>query len=181
MAVQILGNEEFRFRRRIRKAYLQAMASARRYILIENAYFIPDRRVRQALGRAVRRGVTVAVVVASQGDVRIAEYASRSLYGQLLAAGIRIFEWPGGMMHAKTAVIDDTWAIVGSYNFDAISLLRQLEVAAVVADPRFACQLREQTLADVTRCHEVTRSEWAARPWSQKFVEALAHGVRRWL
>ena len=138
MRVRVLGNAAFRPRFRIRRAYLHAIRHAQRYILIENAYFIPDAGVRRALASAVKRGVVVAVAVARQSDVRVVAYASRSLYGTLLDSGVRLFEWQRGMLHAKTAVIDDAWSVVGSYNFDQRSLMHQLEAVAVIADPKFA-------------------------------------------
>jgi cardiolipin synthase len=181
VAVRIIGNREFRRRQDIRRAYLHAIRRAQRYILIENAYFIPDRGIRRALARAAARRVLVAVVLARNSDVTTAAYASRSLYSDLLASGVRLFEWPFGMMHAKTAAIDDAWATVGSYNFDHRSLLHQLESVAVVADPGFARRLREQTLADLAKCREITLMEHESRPWRQMLLESAAYFVRRWL
>jgi cardiolipin synthase len=181
VAVRIIGNREFRCRHDIRRAYLHAIQNARSYILIENAYFIPDRGVRRALAHAAARHVLVAVVLSRNSDVPAAAYASRSLYSELLAAGVRLFEWPFGMMHAKTAVIDDAWATVGSYNFDHRSLLHQLESVAVVADPAFARRLRDQTLADIAQCREITLMEHESRPWRRMLLESAAYLVRRWL
>jgi cardiolipin synthase len=181
VAVRIIGNREFRHRQDIRRTYLHAIRRAQRYILIENAYFIPDRGIRRALARAAARRVLVAVVLARNSDVTTAAYASRSLYSDLLASGVRLFEWPFGMMHAKTAAIDDAWATVGSYNFDHRSLLHQLESVAVVADPGFARRLREQTLADLAKCREITLMEHESRPWRQMLLESAAYFVRRWL
>jgi cardiolipin synthase len=181
VAVRIIGNRELRFRRRIRSAYLYAINNARQYILIENAYFIPDYHIRMALALAVRRGVKVAVIVAKDGDVPLASHASRSLYTRLLRSGVRIFEWPDGMMHAKTAVIDDVWSIVGSYNLDHRSLLHQLEAVALVVDTEFSYRLRQQGLADLACCHEVTLQEHLARPWYRKLQETLAYKIRYWL
>ncbi|NLE28415.1 MAG: cardiolipin synthase ClsB [Phycisphaerae bacterium] len=179
--VRIIGNRELRFRRRIRSAYLYAINNARKYILIENAYFIPDYHIRMALALAVRRGVQVAVLVAKDGDVPLAADASRSLYTRLLRSGVRIFEWPDGMMHAKTAVIDDVWSIVGSYNLDHRSLLHQLEAVALVVDSNFSYRLRQQTLADLACCRELTLERHQARPWHWKLREALAYKIRYWL
>ena len=123
----------------------------------------------------------VAVVLARNSDVSAAGYASRSLYSDLLTSGVRLFEWPFGMMHAKTAVIDDAWATVGSYNFDHRSLLHQLESVAVVADPAFARVLRDQTFADLAKCREITLAEHESRPWRQMLLESAAYLVRRWL
>jgi cardiolipin synthase len=181
LPVSLVGNEEFRYRRRIRRAYLKAICSTQRYVLIENAYFIPSRSVRRALLQAVRRGVVVAVVLTARSDMPITAYATRWLYGALLSGGVRIFEWPVTMMHAKTAVFDDSWSIIGSYNFDHRSLLHQLESVAVVADPGLAAQLRDQTLADISRCHEVRLDAHRRRPWWKKTLEYLAYLLRHWL
>lgn len=181
VAVDILGNEEFRYRRRIHRAHLHAIRSARDYILIENAYFIPDRDVRRALAAAVKRGVAVAVVVSRHSDVATAAYATRSLYGELLASGVRIFEWPEPMLHAKTAVIDDAWSIVGSYNFDRRSLLHQLEAVAMIADASFARQLRQQTLQDIAQCEEITLARHESRPLRVMLLEAMAFMLKYWL
>jgi cardiolipin synthase len=150
-------------------------------VLIENAYFIPSPSVRRALLQAVRRGVVVAVVLTARSDVPITAYATRWLYGALLSGGVRIFEWPVSMMHAKTAVFDDAWAIIGSYNFDHRSLLHQLESVAVVADPGLAAQLRDQTLADISHCYEVRLDVHRRRPWWKKALEFLAYLLRHWL
>jgi cardiolipin synthase len=181
VAVQLLGNREFKLRRLIHNAYLHAINRAQHYILIENAYFIPDKKIRRALALAVRRGVKVAVLLSRDSDRRVVAYASRSLYSGLLSSGVRIFEWPVTMMHAKTAVIDDAWAIVGSYNFDHRSLFHNLEVAALVADSAFAQNMREQTLADIANASELTLKQHKLRPWYQKLLEPIAYFLRNWL
>ena len=181
VVVQILGNHEFRLRRRIQRAYLHAIRNARQYVLIENAYFIPDGRFRRALARAVRRGAVVAVAVARHSDVTLAALAGKHLYRELLKAGVKFFEWPEGMMHAKTAVIDDAWSIVGSYNFDHRSLMHQLEAVAVIADAAFARRLRDQQLLDLSRCEELTLRQHDARPMLQKLAECCAYLFRYWL
>ncbi len=181
LPVQIIGNEEFSNRRTIRKAYLYAISRAQRYILIENAYFIPDRAMRRALTRAAKRGVVVAVAVARYSDIAVVAHASRSIYSELLAGGVRLFEWPREMLHAKTAVIDDAWSLVGSYNLDHRSLIHQLEVVAVIADADFARRLRDQTLADLAQCHQVTLEEHESRPLRQILLESAAYFMRSWL
>jgi cardiolipin synthase len=85
------------------------------------------------------------------------------------------------VLHAKTAVIDDAWAIVGSYNFDHRSLWHALEAVAVVADPDFARRLRDQMLADLAGSRPVTLVERRRRPWREKVLEELAYLVRHWL
>jgi cardiolipin synthase len=179
--VSIVGNEILLRRRRIYRAYLRAICGAQRYVLIENAYFIPSRAVRRALIKAARRGVFVGIVVGARSDVPITAYAMRWLYDQLLTGGVRLFEWPVSVLHAKTAVVDDAWLIVGSYNFDRRSLLHQLESVAVVADKDAAIQLRDRTLADIARCEEVVLDTHRRRPWWLKAAQYVAYLLRHWL
>ncbi len=179
--VSLVGNELLRHRRRIHRAYVTAIGRARRYVMVANAYFIPSKPVRRALIRAAQRGLFVGVVVPAQSDIPITAYASRWLYGELLAGGVRLFEWPDTVMHAKTAVIDDAWSIVGSWNFDHRSLVHQLECVAVIADMTFAVGLREQTLIDIARCREVSLEAYRTRPWWNKALEYCAYLLRHWL
>jgi cardiolipin synthase len=181
VALEILGNEEFLFRRRIHRAYLYAIDNARRYILIANAYFLPERSMRRALARAVRRGVTVAIILTQKSDLKVVNLAGRYLYRDLLLSGVRLFEWPLTMMHAKTAVIDDAWAVVGSYNFDRRSLLSQLEIAAFIVDSDFAIHLRGQSLEDIEKCEELALEVYEFRPRYQKILEWAAHLLAPWL
>jgi cardiolipin synthase len=85
------------------------------------------------------------------------------------------------MMHAKTAVVDDAWAIIGSYNFDQRSLFHNLESAVLVADPVFAHKLREQMVTDITRCIEITLDQHQKRKLYHKLLETMAHFFRKWL
>lgn len=179
--VSVVGNEILRRRRRIHRACVRAICGAQRYVLIENAYFIPSRAVRRALIRAAQRGVLVGVVVGARSDVPIMTRAARRLYDRLLRGGVRLFERPVSAMHAKTAVIDDAWLVVGSYNFDRRSLLHQPESVAVVADADAAVRLRDRTLADIAWCREVALGTHRRRPWWQKAIQYMACLLRHWL
>jgi len=181
LPMRILSNRELLMRMRIKRAYLKAIRAAQFYILIENAFFIPDRDVLRALYGAVRRGVKVAVVVAMQHDVRVAAMAARALYDELLAHGVRLFEYPISMIHSKVAVIDDCWSIVSSYNLNHRSLIHDLEVGALFFDDRFARALRDQILTDITKCNELTKDLHRARPWNVMLMESCCYQFRYWL
>ena len=181
VSVEILSNRELRMRMRIKRAYLRAIQAAHRYILIENAFFIPDRDVLRALYAAARRGVVVGVVVAMKHDVRIAALASRALYDELLVHGVRLFEYPISMIHSKVAVIDDRWAIVSSYNLNHRSLLHDLEVGALFFDERFAVAVRDQILQDIGKCNEISKDLHRARPWNIALAESICYQFRYWL
>ncbi len=179
--VQVISNVMMRSRSHMRHAYLRAIRRADRTISLMNAYFIPDRGLRRAFARAVRRGVSVRVIVPSTSDVQAVRYASRHLYARLMRTGVRIFEWPGAMMHAKTGVIDEVWSTIGSYNLDRRSFLHNLEVALVVIDSPVGAELQLEFEKQLARCREVIPAEWERRSWWQKTKEWLFYGFRYWL
>jgi cardiolipin synthase len=107
---------------RLRRRYLRAFARARRDIFLAHGYFIPDRGVVRALTSASRRGIQVHLLLAGQANHLLVRAATRSLYRQLLAAGVAIHEWQGSLMHAKVAIVDGEHLLIGSFNLDRLSL-----------------------------------------------------------
>jgi cardiolipin synthase A/B len=176
-----VGNEDLRRRATIRRFYLHAMRRARETIHIMNAYFIPDRGVRRVLANAVRRGVRVTVIVPEKSDLRSVQFASQHLYAKLLKAGVRIFEYPERMMHAKSAVVDAVWATIGSYNLDARSLFHNLEVVLCIVDRAFAAVVRAQIEEDAAASRELVPEVWRQRPWWRKVAEWFFFQFRHWL
>jgi cardiolipin synthase len=172
--------DNLRHRRDIESAYLAAIRVARREILIANAYFFPGIRFRRALIAAARRGVHVTLLLQARVEYVLLHYASRALYGQLLAAGVAIQEYHRSFLHAKVAVVDERWATVGSSNIDPYSLLMSREANIMVRDPQFAGELR----AELARMIEagsrpVAPQSWAGRPRVYKAVVWIAYGVVR--
>lgn len=143
MEAALLVRDNLRHRREIEYAYLKAIITAREEILIANAYFLPGRAFRRALRSATRRGVKVVLLLEGRAEYWLQYYATLALYGNLLDAGIRIFEYRKSFLHAKVAVIDGRWATVGSSNIDPFSLLLAREANVAVRDESFARQLRD--------------------------------------
>jgi cardiolipin synthase len=179
--VEVISNLRMRTRSRMRYSYLHAIRRAQKSIYIMNAYFIPDIGLRRAFGLAVKRGVDVRVIVPSTSDVAAVYWASRRLYGRLLRRGVRIFEWPERMMHAKTGVIDGVWGTIGSYNLDRRSFLHNLEVAVVTIDRDLGERMHARFEKDLTVCREVTAEEWRKRSRWHKLLEAFFYLFRYWL
>ncbi len=179
--VRVLGNASVRNRFRIRRAYLEAIGRAAHYVLIENGYFIPSHVILKALANAVRRGVDVRVLLARESDVAAAAWASRHLYRQLLDDGVGLHEWPDGMMHSKTAVIDDVWSIVGSYNLDQRSLWHNFEVVVEIVDPEFAAALRRRTIDGLAASDSVDRAAHERRGLRARLLERIGYAFRYWL
>ncbi|MFH1871579.1 MAG: cardiolipin synthase ClsB [Pseudomonadota bacterium] len=128
----------------IERHYRAAVRSARERVLIANAYFFPGYRLLRDLRRAARRGVQVDLILQGQLDMPWVQRASQLLYGYLMRAGVRVYEYSERPLHAKVAVVDDDWATVGSSNLDPTSLGLNLEANVVVRDETFARHLREQ-------------------------------------
>jgi cardiolipin synthase len=182
MTAGFLLRDNLRHRRDIEHAYLVAITSARQEIMLANAYFLPGRRFRQALMKAARRGVRVTLLLQGQVEYALMHYATQSLYGDLLAAGIRIIEYRTSFLHAKVAVVDGTWATVGSSNIDPFSLLLSREANVVVRDAAFAGELAaslQKAIAEGGR--EIRAEEFARRSWPLRLVHYLAYGAIRLL
>jgi len=107
-------------------------------------------------------------------------HGARPVYGVLLAAGIRVFEYRRSFLHAKVAVIDGQWATVGSSNIDPLSLLLAREANVVVVDSAFAQDLRTR-LRSAMRAHgtRLDAQLYAARPWRERVLDRIAFGLMR--
>ncbi|HVF62604.1 MAG TPA: cardiolipin synthase ClsB [Casimicrobiaceae bacterium] len=172
--------DNLRHRRDIERAYLAGIRTAKREILIANAYFFPGMHFRRALIAAAARGVQVTLLLQARVEYRLLHYAARALYGQLLAGGVAIEEYHRSFLHAKVAVIDERWATVGSSNIDPYSLLMSREANLFVRDPAFAASLRNELLQMIqTGARRVGPQHWAARSPLAKAVSWAAYGFVR--
>jgi cardiolipin synthase len=168
-----------RSRRNLRREYLARLNRAQRSIEIANSYFIPDRNVRNALYRAVLRGARVRVLVPSRSDVAVVQYALEAMYETLMRNGVDIYCHSGPMMHAKTTIIDDRWAMIGSYNLDERSRTKNLEVNIAVEDEAFALYVRRWFDRDLENAVQMDLYEWRARPLVRRGIEYMAYALRK--
>jgi cardiolipin synthase len=158
--------------------YLEAIARASHHIWMTHAYFIPDTDFVEALKSAARRGVDVRILVPALSNHVVADWLSRGYYGELLAAGVRIFRYTAGMVHAKTATIDGRWSTVGTANIDRLSMTGNYEINVEFVDPGFARLMEEIFSNDVSRATELTARTWAARGVHKKFTELVLAPLR---
>jgi cardiolipin synthase len=170
---------QWRTRRSIHREYVRRIRGARRAVDIANSYFVPDRRVRTALFHAVLRGVSVRVLVPAKSDVPVVQFAVEALFDTLLRHGVEVWTLPGVMLHAKTAIIDDEFTTVGSYNLDERSWRKNLEVNLAVEDRAFARHVRawfERDLASATRIDLAT---WRSRSLARRGFEWASYAMRK--
>ncbi len=154
--------------------------SANSSCCISTPYFLPDKAFRKALIRTAQRGVSISVVVpGSSTDQRWVRLASRRMFGPLLEAGIRIYEYTPGMTHSKLLVVDDLWSVIGTTNLDNRSFEHNDEMNLAVRDAQVAARLTLDNERDIARCNEVTLEEWRRRPVLEKLLGSVAWVLER--
>ena len=179
-SAQLVLRDNVLHRTHIERAYRKAIGVAHKDIVLACAYFFPGLRLRRALVMAAQRGVRVRLLLQGHYEYFLPYRASRQLYGQLLAAGVEIYEYHASFLHAKVAVVDGMWTTVGSSNLDPLSLLLAREANVVVEDSSFATSLLEPLnraiRQDSTR---LEKAQFADRPAWQRLKDRLAYSLMR--
>jgi cardiolipin synthase len=157
------------------------LASARESLFITNPYFLPDAGIRRELIRAVRdRGVDVKVITSSHNtDQSFTRSASRRLYGELLEAGVEIYEYQPTMNHVKTMLVDGLWSVVGTTNFDHRSFGLNDEVNLVARSRELTERIEQDFRRDLSKSRRVTYQEWENRSLGERFSETLSGLLER--
>jgi len=153
---------------------LQAIYLAKEEILITTPYFIPGDGILEALRIAALSGLSVKLLVPGICDSKIVNAASRSNYNDLLQAGVEIYLYQKGFVHAKTLVADGKLSIVGTANMDHRSFEFNFEVNAIVYDQAFAKQMRKVFFDDLENAEEINAERWYKRPAYQQLPEKIA-------
>jgi cardiolipin synthase len=154
-----------------RVAFQLLMEGADQEVCISTPYFLPDRALRRALKEIARRGVSVHVIVpGSRTDQRWVRLASRRMWGELLQAGVRLYEYRATMTHAKVLVIDGLWAVLGTTNIDNRSFEHNDEINVGLRDAAVAARLLEDYQRDLRVSEEITLDAWQRRPLWEKIV-----------
>jgi cardiolipin synthase A/B len=151
--VGIIEGEPGRFR--VARALEMQAVSAERSIWIASAYFVPSYSEVEALNGAARDGVDVRILVPSRYDHPWIRLLTRQFYRRLLMNGVRIWEWGGEMMHAKTTVTDGRWIRVGSTDFNPLGVAINFELDAVVEDRKVGAEAESMFEADLLQSREI--------------------------
>lgn len=158
---------------------LREIRKAQSHVYLVTPYFLPPWHLRRALRMAARRGVDVRIMRSEKTDVPFADYVSHSYYPKFLQLGMRIFHFNRTVLHAKYAIIDDSWAMIGSTNMDYLSLLRNREANIVVRDEPTVAAIRGHFNKDMLECREAGMRYYYNIPLFQKIVGYLGRGMKR--
>ena len=149
--------------------------AAKKDLRITTPYFIPDKSFLDAVKIAALSGVNVCLLIPGISDSFIVNTTSQSYYEELLNAGVRIFKYEKGFVHAKTLVCDDTLSIVGTANLDNRSFDLNFEINAVVFDRELSTLLIAQYERDLLVAEEISISAWKQRAGYKKMIEKTLH------
>ncbi len=144
------------------------MYSARRELIITTPYYVPDDALQAALCASARRGVETTIVFPARNDSRVVAAASRSYYADLLAAGVRIFEYVGGLLHTKSLTLDGEVTLIGSANMDRRSFDLNYENNILFYDPALTTDVRRRQQAYLAHARPVTATDVAGWSWRRR-------------
>jgi cardiolipin synthase len=161
----------------IHRLFFGAIVGAANEVLVTTPYFVPDEALLVAMELAAMRGVKVSIILPARSNHGATFHAGRSFYSDLLRAGVEIYEFVPGIVHAKTMIVDSQIALVGSANMDLRSFRLNYEIHTLMHDAVTARRLGETFARDLARSRRVDFAEWEARGWLLKVKEGAARLV----
>ncbi len=168
---QVIDSGPDREMKGIRDIYFSAILNARRRLWIASPYFIPDAGLRDALRHAGYLGVDVRLLCQYRPDKWLPQYAAQYYWAEMLHAGVKVYQYTRGMMHAKVVLADDDWASVGTANLDNRSLHLNFEVNCLLYSRQAVEELERAFLHDLTTAICLDRAVYARRPFAARLLE----------
>jgi cardiolipin synthase len=160
---------------------LSAIQNAEESVLVSAAYFVPTDQEMKGLMDTARRGVDVRLLLPDRSDSNLSIAVAHSHYTDLLAAGVKIYETHGIVLHSKTVVIDGVWSVIGSSNFDHRSIIFNDEVDVVVLGSDTGQDLEAMFRNDQNAATPIESAAWRSRPLSDRLGELYAAAWESWL
>ena len=173
LPIQLAWAEEGPSRLTIADAFASAIVRAHRTVRISSPYFLPPAMLLDALRLAARGGVRVQVMIPSCSDSPFTDLISDSYIGDLLDAGVELYRYDNGFLHAKLLIVDEDTASVGTANMDYRSLLDNLEVTAFIRDRSVVRALSATYDDDLASCRRIARETWRPAAWRRTLGDAL--------
>jgi cardiolipin synthase len=154
-------------------SFVSALYAAEHELIITTPYFVPDEALLRAVCAAPRRGVSTTLILPARNDSPLVAAASRSTYPDLLACGVRLFEYPLGLLHTKSVTLDGRIALVGSANMDRRSLELNFENNLLVLDPGLTATIRQRQLGYLSQSAAVKAEAVTARPFRARLIDDM--------
>ncbi len=171
--VEVVGSGPDRHTEAIHRVFFSAIANARTRVALTTPYFVPDRALMVALATAALSGVEVQLLVPAHSNHRVTWAAGRAYYDELLEAGVQIWEYQPGLVHAKTILVDRRVALIGSANLDNRSFRLNFEVHTIIRSAAVAASLEAIFEADLARSVRLDRAAFAQRGLRARVAEGF--------
>lgn len=159
----------------ISQILLTSIYSARKKIVITTPYLIPSEELLNSICTAARRGVKVLIVIPLRNDSILANWASKSFFLELLEAGVIIYQFKNGLLHAKSILIDDKLSLIGTINLDIRSLYINFEITLIIDDTKFGNNLANIQKNYINCSEMVSINQWINRPYWKKIIEKIVY------
>lgn len=174
IGIQIVSSGPDDVNQQIKQGYIKIINSAKNYLYIQTPYFIPDQSTFEAIKIAIKSGVDVRIMIPNKPDHLFVYWATYSYIGQLVEYGAKAYIYDNGFLHAKTIVVDDILASVGTCNFDIRSFVLNFEVNAFIYDESTSKKFKNIFLEDMLACKHITYNEYMNRPLIVKIKESIS-------
>ncbi|MFE3871127.1 phosphatidylserine/phosphatidylglycerophosphate/cardiolipin synthase family protein [Flavobacterium sp. ZS1P70] len=180
--VRILQNDWLKRKNEISNAYIKSIGSAKEEITIMGSYFLPGRRITQALKKAAKNKVRIRLILSGISDLPMTRRATCYLYSKLLSYDIELYEWNSSILHGKTAVIDSYWTTIGSFNLNNLSSYGSIETNVEINSSIFAQMYQEDLNQIIAQCQKITPQTLAIKNTAlSKFTNWISYYSTRFI
>lgn len=173
IGVQMVSSGPHSEAEQIKNSFIKMIYGAKENIYIQTPYFVPDEPLLSALKTAALSGVDVRVMMPAKPDHKFVKWVAFSYMGEVLNAGVKVYQYEKGFLHAKTIVVDGKIASVGTTNFDVRSFKLNFETNAIIYDSDTATKLQQIFVSDMLNCRELTLDQYNNRSTAIKFKESI--------
>lgn len=154
--VRIIRNDWLKRKNEISKTYISIIQNAKKEVVIVGSYFLPGRRLSNALKNAAKRGVKIKIILSGISDLPIVMWATNYVYTSFLKQGIELFEWKKSVLHGKLAVVDNKRTTIGSYNLNQLSSYGSIEMNVEINSVVFSKNLSAHLIDIIKQCDSIT-------------------------
>ncbi len=180
VTIQILQNDWLNRKSEISEAYIQAVSEAKEKVIIVGSYFLPGRKLTNALLEASKSKVKIQLILSGVSDLPMTRRASCYLYSKLLKHNIELYEWNQSVLHGKAMVVDGSWSTIGSFNLNNLSSYASIEMNVGIESPAFAALFEEELQQILLQCQKITPESFQTRNTiSSKINNALSYYITR--
>lgn len=178
--IQILQNDWLNRKSEISEAYIQAVSEAKEKVIIVGSYFLPGRKLTNALLEASKSKVKIQLILSGVSDLPMTRRASCYLYSKLLKHNIELYEWNQSVLHGKAMVVDGSWSTIGSFNLNNLSSYASIEMNVGIESPAFATLFEVELQQILLQCQRITPESFQTRNTIRsKINNALSYYITR--